>query len=65
MNSQTQSILKHMQEVGSITPLEALNKYGCFRLASRINDIKNLGHEVQGKMITNGVKRYKEYWIEK
>jgi hypothetical protein len=33
-------ILHHLQTYGSITPVEALNEYGCFRLAARINDLR-------------------------
>ena len=38
--TQTEMILKHMQTFGSITPIEALQEYGCFRLAARINDLR-------------------------
>ena len=41
MNSQTQLIKNHLEQGLSITPLEALNKVGCFRLGARIWDIKN------------------------
>ena len=39
MKTQTQKILKHMRK-GWINPLQALRLYGCFRLAARINEIK-------------------------
>lgn len=42
--SQCSEILKHMQERGSITALEALDLYGCFRLAARIKDLRADGH---------------------
>jgi hypothetical protein len=38
--TQTDMILRHMQTFGSITPVEALKEYGCFRLAARINDLR-------------------------
>lgn len=40
---QTDVILQHLEKYGSITPLEALNRYGIMRLASRISDLKKDG----------------------
>ena len=45
--TQTEKILRHIQEHGSITPLEALREYGVMRLASRMCDIKRAGYSVQ------------------
>ena len=41
-----------MSEFGSITQLEALRDLGCFRLASRINELKNKGYSIRREMIT-------------
>lgn len=63
LNSQAALILGYLEAGNTITPLEALEKFGCFRLASRINDLKNEGHAIDGEMIEldNGkrVKRYR------
>ena len=40
--SQTKQILEYMQQGNKITPYEALRKFGCFRLTSRIWDIEQL-----------------------
>jgi len=40
--SQTKQILEYMKQGNKITPLEALRKFGCFRLTSRIWDIERL-----------------------
>lgn len=40
-----------MSEFGSITQLEALRDLGCFRLASRINDLKNKGYKIRREMV--------------
>jgi hypothetical protein len=40
--SQTKQILEYMQQGNTITPLEALRKFGCLRLTSRIWDIEQL-----------------------
>jgi len=53
MNADTQvaNILNHLQTKGSITPMEALNQYGCFRLASRICDLKKKGEAIKTTMV--------------
>ena len=50
--SQVQQILRHMQDIGPITPLEALDKYGCFRLAARIRDLRDDGHQIETTDVT-------------
>jgi hypothetical protein len=44
--TQCQNIPHHLESVGPLTPLDALNLYGCFRLTSRIWDLKQEGHEI-------------------
>lgn len=44
-------ILKHLQTVGSITPGQALEEYGVFRLAARIKDLKNMGVKITSEKI--------------
>ena len=60
--SQCENILHHMKLHGSITEMEALNRYGCFRLASRINDLKRQGYIIQAKAIKTATgKTISEY----
>lgn len=40
-----------MQEFGAITPLEAMRDIGCFRLASRITDLKRKGYPIRRDMV--------------
>ncbi len=63
MNSQTVMIKNHLLTNGSITPLEALDKYGCFRLAARIADLKAEGVDIVKVMVEKNGKRYAEYSI--
>lgn len=44
--SQKKSILLHLNKVGNISPIEALNNYGCFRLAARIKDLRDDGENI-------------------
>lgn len=56
-------ILEHIKVFGSITPLEALNHYGCLRLSARIWDLRNNGHNIQTHMVndTKSIKHYAKY----
>ena len=62
--SQEKMILAWMLNGRSITGLEALNMFGCFRLPARINDIERKGIQIKSQFIKleNG-KRVKRYWI--
>lgn len=48
--TQTQRILKHLETVGSITPREALDLFGCMRLGARIWELKRAGYQIDRKM---------------
>ena len=50
MESQNKQILNHLQSGLSITPVEALIKFGCFRLAARINFLRNKGHNIKTEL---------------
>ena len=39
--SQITQILNHLQEGNSLSPLEALNMFGCFRLSGRIFELRH------------------------
>jgi hypothetical protein len=61
MKSQNQQILNHLRNFGSITPIVALRKFGCFRLAARINDLRNQGFPIETDIITYRKKKYAKY----
>lgn len=44
--TQCDRILRHLNDYGSITSLEAMKEYGIMRLASRISDLKNMGYKI-------------------
>jgi hypothetical protein len=50
----------------SLTQLEALNQFGCFRLAARIADIRDEGFHILTDMVTleNG-KRVARYFVKR
>ncbi len=49
--TQNERILDYIAEFGSITQLEALRDLSVMRLASRISDLKRLGHPIESKVI--------------
>ena len=62
--SQAKKILAYMQEGHHITPIEALEKFGSFRLGARIADIKDMGYAIQSEFVTTpSGKRVKSYWL--
>lgn len=63
--SQNKEILSYLESGKKITPIDALNVFGCFRLGARIFDLKKAGHNIISKMIElpNG-KRIAEYSLE-
>jgi hypothetical protein len=63
-NSQLAQILAHMKAGHGITGLDALHRFGCFRLPARIADIKRMGHDVKREMIEVNGKRVARYWME-
>ena len=62
--SQTLQILEYMKAHGSITPLEALENIGCFRLGARIWELKDMGFPVAGTMVSENGKRFKRYYMK-
>ena len=51
--TQCECILRHLEECGSITSLEAIHEYGILRLASRIADLKRKGHRISSKTVAH------------
>lgn len=58
--SQTQDILESLRQ-GPITPLQALDQHGCFRLAARIVELRQAGHQVVTNRVTKDGKTFAEY----
>lgn len=65
--SQNKKIAAWLQAGNSITQMEALKMFGCFRLASRINDLRQrFGLRiVTGRVTTPNGKRVASYSLYK
>lgn len=51
MKTQNQMIREHLEAGHKITPLEALNMFGCFRLGARIADLKKQGMHIETEIV--------------
>jgi len=59
--TQKKAILKHLQEGKGISPLFALERFGCFRLADVIFRLKADGYNIKTEMVEHGKKRFARY----
>jgi hypothetical protein len=62
---QTEKILSHLMKGKGITPIDALNRFGCFRLAARIADLRRAGHRIFTDSITKNGKTFASYKLVK
>lgn len=68
--AQERMIFEHLKKGLKLTPMEALDKFGCFRLSARIFNLRAKGHDIEmtrfyyvnefGKTVYFGVYRLKE-----
>ena len=68
-DSQNRQILAHLQKGNTITQMDALRLFGCMRLASRINDLRQMGFHImtfrEESIASNGKKkRYAKYALK-
>jgi len=61
--SQNTQILEYLKQGNRITPIDALSKFGCFRLSGRILELRRLGHDIKTDMVALGKKHFAEYYI--
>jgi hypothetical protein len=59
--TQSEAILKHLKSGDTITSLEALQRYGCLRLAAVIHSLRKEGFDVNTEMVDVNGKTIAEY----
>ena len=57
--SKKEKVLKHLKTLGRITPLEALELYGSFRLGALIFNLRKEGHDIETNIVPK--KGYAKY----
>lgn len=63
--TQNNQLRDHLTNGNSITPIEALQEFGCFRLAARISDLKSQGMDIHTEMVYKDKKKYARYFLKK
>lgn len=63
-------VLRHLQDYGSITQVEAVREYGNYRLSEYIRQLRSDGYEIISNWITGQNRylektRYVRYYLEK
>lgn len=59
--SQKEMVLEYLKTHRGITPLEALDMFGCFRLAAVICELRKDGYDIDTEMVTRNEKTYANY----
>ena len=62
--SQEKQILGYLQSQGSITAIEALQEFGCFRLAARIADLRAKKHNIETHVGKENGKKFAIYRLK-
>jgi len=62
--SQSNDILTYLQSGRSLTPLEALDLFGCMRLGARIWDLKAEGYKIESHTLEIGGKYVASYSLK-
>ena len=57
--TQKDRIIRHLNDKGSITALEAMKEYGIMRLTSRICELKDEGYNIRSEFVS-AKNRYNE-----
>ena len=61
--TQSERILAYLKQGNSITPLYALDAFGCFRLGARISDLKRQGHNIVSQLVPRNGKYVAKYTL--
>lgn len=65
MRTQTDRIVDFLATGKSLTPIQALRKFGCMRLGARAYDLRKDGHDIRSEMVSVGGKRIARYRLVK
>ena len=60
----TYQIREYLMRGGTLTQIDAISKFGCFRLAARIYDIRKAGLEIHKIMVKTDRRRmFAKYYL--
>jgi hypothetical protein len=61
--TQNEAILAALKKGKRLTPIDALCEFGCNRLAARILDLRQAGHDIRSHLVQRGLKKVASYWL--
>ena len=60
-NRQIDRIAKWLESGKPLTPMQALEKFGCFRLSARIKDLRDSGTAIVTEIVHKNGKNFASY----
>jgi hypothetical protein len=68
--TQRERVQRYLEEIGPITSGKAMDELGCFRLASRISELRQSGQPIQDRWVKRTNRwgdpvQFKEYYLER
>ena len=61
--SQEYEILRVLNSGGTLTAMDALRQFNCFRLAARVKDLRYRGYDIRTEMVGLGNKSIAKYYL--
>ena len=61
--TQCDAVLRYMREFGSITALQAMQGFQCYRLAARIKDLRDMGYSIKTHIDKNKKGTHARYTL--
>jgi hypothetical protein len=61
--NQEKQILDYLRQGNAVTPLLALEKFGCMRLAARVYRLREQGYDIETRHRRSNNKVYAEYYL--
>ena len=62
--SQEHEVLRYLFRGRPLTAAQAVNKWGCYRLAARVKSLRNKGFLIDSSMIRRNGKHWAQYRLD-
>ena len=62
--AQNDRIRMYLETGKSLTPMDALVRFNCFRLAARIKDLRAQGVSIRSELVHKDGKKYSKYFMD-
>ena len=63
MKSQSEKILRAFERGEVLTQRKAINRFGCYRLAARVFDLRRDGHDIRCQLLDRNGTRVGHYYL--